>query len=101
MSVRAKRDLLLITAAVTKLAAREAKVLETEAAFVARTETRDPRVAKDKIKRLRTKSYPGVVKVYDTVLLSLETMRDMEVVAQDDELATKVEARIELIRAQR
>jgi len=55
----------------------------------------------DKIRRLRTKAYPGLVKVYDTVLLSLEGMRDMEAVSQDDELATKVEARIEFVRAQR
>ncbi|GAA5961477.1 hypothetical protein JCM3765_003596 [Sporobolomyces pararoseus] len=101
LSVRAKRDLLLIASAATKLASRETKVQETESAYIARTETRNPQVAQDKIRRLRTKAYPGIVKVYDTVLLSLETMRDMEVVAQDDELATKVEARIEYIRAQR
>jgi signal recognition particle subunit SRP68 len=62
---------------------------------------RNPQVAQDKIRRLRTKAYPGIVKVYDTVLLSLESMRDMEIVGQDDELATKVEARIEYTRAQR
>ncbi|GAA6024403.1 hypothetical protein JCM11491_003540 [Sporobolomyces phaffii] len=101
LSVRAKRDLLVIASATSKLAAREAKVVETESTYVARTETRNPQVAQDKIKRLRKKAYPGLVKVYDTVLLSLESMRDMEAVAQDDELATKVEARIEFVRAQR
>ncbi|GAA5897687.1 uncharacterized protein JCM6883_006784 [Sporobolomyces salmoneus] len=101
LSVRTKRDLLVISSAIRKLSARESKVLETESAYVARTETRNPQVAKDKIKRLRTKAYPGIVKVYDTVLLSLETMQEMEIVAQDDELATKVEARIEFVRAQR
>jgi len=101
LSVRAKRDLLLIASTSSKLAAREAKARETEAAYVSRTETRDPSVVEDKIRRLRTKAYPGLVKVYDTVLLSLEGMRDMEAVARDDELATKVEARIEVVRAQR
>ncbi|GAA5899553.1 hypothetical protein JCM5296_006943 [Sporobolomyces johnsonii] len=101
LAIRTKRDLLLIASTSSKLASREAKILQTEKTYVARTETRDPAVAEGKIQKLRTKAYPGLVKVYDTVLLSLEAMRDMEVVEQDDELATTVEARIEFIRAQR
>ncbi|GAA6063103.1 hypothetical protein JCM10212_003301 [Sporobolomyces blumeae] len=101
LSVRAKRDLLLIAATASKLSAREAKARQTEAAYVERTGARDPTVVEDKIRRLRTKTYPGLVKVFDTVLLSLEAIQDMDVVGQDDELATKVEARIEYVRAQR
>ncbi|GAA5953866.1 hypothetical protein JCM21900_005495 [Sporobolomyces salmonicolor] len=101
LAIRTKRDLLLIASTSFKLASRESKILQTEKTYVARTETRDPAIVKGKIQKLRTKAYPGLVKVYDTVLLSLEAMRDMEIVEQDDELATTVEARIEFIRAQR
>ncbi|GAA5926239.1 uncharacterized protein JCM15063_000223 [Sporobolomyces koalae] len=101
LAVRAKRDLLVIASAVAKLEAREAKALKTEESYIARTETRDSRVRQEKIQRLRTKAFPGNVKVYDTVLLSLEGMRDIEDVAQDDELATLVEARIDFVQAQR
>lgn len=58
-------------------------------------------MADGKIRRLRAKAYPGLVKVFDTILLSLEAMRDKEVVEQDDELASTVEARIAFVRAQR
>ncbi|GAA5889247.1 hypothetical protein JCM6882_000686 [Rhodosporidiobolus microsporus] len=101
LSVRTKRDLLLIASTLTKLSSREAKIAHAEETYVARTEMRDPAVAKGKVERLRAKAYPGLVKVYDGVLLSLEAMRDLEVVEQDDELATTAEARIAYIRAER
>ncbi|GAA5873588.1 hypothetical protein JCM8547_005624 [Rhodosporidiobolus lusitaniae] len=101
LSVRTKRDLLLVSSTLAKLASREAKIKHAEETYIARTETRDPAVAEGKIHRLRAKAYPGLVKVYDGILLSLESMRDMEVVEQDDELATTVEARIAFIRAER
>ncbi|GAA5823759.1 hypothetical protein JCM11251_003282 [Rhodosporidiobolus azoricus] len=100
-SVRTKRDLLLISSTLSKLASREAKIASAEEQYVSRTETRDPAVARGKVERLRAKAYPGLVKVYDTVLLSLEAMRDLEVVEQDDELATAAEARIAFVRAER
>ena len=101
LSVRAKRDLLLVASTAAKLAARERKIRHAEEAYTARTERRDPAVAEGKIKRLQAKVYPGLVKVFDTILLSFESMRDMEAVEQDDELATLVDARIAYIRAQR
>ncbi|BGO93770.1 hypothetical protein NBRC10512_004559 [Rhodotorula toruloides] len=101
LSIRIKRDLLVVSSASSKLAAREAKIRHVEQTYVARTETRNPAVADGKIRRLRAKAYPGLVKVFDTILLSLEAMRDKEVVEQDDELASTVEARIAFVRAQR
>mgnify|MGYP002477643702 CR=1 FL=1 len=101
LTVRLKRDLLLIASSASKLASREAKIHATEAAFVAQTGSRDPLVAEGKVRRLRAKAYPGLVKVFDTALLSLETLRDLEAVERDDELSTTVEARIALVRAQR
>lgn len=101
LSIRIKRDLLVVSSASSKLAAREAKIRHVEQTYIARTETRNPAVADGKIRRLRAKAYPGLVKVFDTILLSLEAMRDMEVVEQDDELASTVEARIAFVRAQR
>lgn len=101
LSVRAKRDLLLVASTTAKLSAREYKIRHAEEAYIARTERRDPAVAEAKIQRLRAKVYPGLVKVFDTVLLSFESMRDMEVVEQDDELATLVDARIAYVRALR
>ncbi|GAA5842003.1 hypothetical protein JCM9279_002753 [Rhodotorula babjevae] len=101
LTVRLKRDLLLIASSASKLASREAKIHATDAAFVAQTGSRDPLVAEGKVRRLRAKAYPGLVKVFDTALLSLETLRDLEAVERDDELSTTVEARIALVRAQR
>ncbi|TNY23241.1 hypothetical protein DMC30DRAFT_414283 [Rhodotorula diobovata] len=101
LTVRLKRDLLLISSSSSKLASREHKILATEAQFVAKTGKRDPSVAEGKIRRLRAKAYPGLVKVFDTALLSLEAMRDLEAVERDDELSTMVEARIARVRAQR
>ncbi|GAA6029079.1 hypothetical protein JCM8097_001583 [Rhodosporidiobolus ruineniae] len=101
LTVRTQRDLLLISSTLSKLAARETKIRHAEELHVARTQARDPAVAQGKLDRLRAKTYPGLVKVYDGVLLSLEAMRDMEVVEQDDELATTAEARIAYIRAER
>ncbi|GAA5981072.1 hypothetical protein JCM11641_001445 [Rhodosporidiobolus odoratus] len=100
-SVRTKRDLLLISSTLSKLASREAKIEHAESAYIAKTQTRDPSVTESKIARLRAKTYPGLVKVYDSVLIALEGMRDMEEVEKDDELATKVEARIAWVRAER
>lgn len=101
LAVRAKRDLLLVASTQAKLAARERKILHAEEAYVAQTERRDPAVAEGKIKRLRAKVYPGLIKVFDTILLSFEGMRDMEAVEQDDDLATLVEARISYVGALR
>ncbi|BGP50455.1 signal recognition particle subunit srp68 [Rhodotorula kratochvilovae] len=101
LSVRLKRDLLLIASSASKLATREAKIHAAETAFVAQTGARDPAVAEGKIRRLRAKALPGLVRVFDTALLSLEAMRDLEAVEMDDELSTTVEARIALVRAQR
>ncbi|GAA6013571.1 hypothetical protein JCM10207_004778 [Rhodosporidiobolus poonsookiae] len=101
LSLRTKRDLLLIASARSKLSARESKLDQAEAAYVARTQRRDPAVKEGKVSRLRRKAYPGLVKVFDGVLLSLEAMRDLEVVEEDDELATAVEARIAYVRAER
>ncbi|BGP18641.1 hypothetical protein JCM10213_004191 [Rhodosporidiobolus nylandii] len=101
LSVRTKRDLLLIASTLSKLSSREAKIAHAEENFVARTSSRNPAVAQGKVDRLRAKTYPGLVKVYDSVLLALEGMRDMEEIEGDDELATTVEARIALIRAER
>ncbi|GAA6005102.1 uncharacterized protein JCM10292_005567 [Rhodotorula paludigena] len=101
LSVRTKRDLHLIASSLSKLASREHKLRATEAAYVSQTQSRDPAVLEGKLRRLRAKAYPGIVKVYDTVLLSLEAMRDLEAVEQDDELATRIEARIALVRAHR
>ncbi|GAA5991718.1 hypothetical protein JCM10908_001108 [Rhodotorula pacifica] len=101
LAVRVKRDLLLVASTEAKLAARELKIRHAEEAYTARTERRDPAVAEGKIKRLRTKVYPGLIKVFDTILLSFESMRDMEAVEQDDELATLVDARIAYTRAVR
>ncbi|BGP02174.1 signal recognition particle subunit SRP68 [Rhodotorula toruloides] len=101
LSIRIKRDLLVVSSASSKLAAREAKIRHVEQTYIARTETRNPAVADGKTRRLLAKTYPGLVKVFDTILLSLEAMRDMEVVEQDDELASTVESRIAFVRAQR
>lgn len=101
LAVRAKRDLLLVASTKARLAGRESKIRHAEEAYVAQTEKRDPAVAEGKIKRLRAKVYPGLVKVFDTILLSFEAMRDMEVVEVDDELAGLVEARIAYVRAVR
>ncbi|GAA5825291.1 hypothetical protein JCM3770_000901 [Rhodotorula araucariae] len=101
LSVRLKRDLLLIASSESKLAVREAKIRAAEAAFVAQTGARDPSVAEGKVRRVRAKALPGLVRVFDTALLSLEAMRDLEAVEMDDELSTTVEARIALVRAKR
>lgn len=101
LAVRVKRDLLLIHDTESKLAAREAKILETEQNFVLKTGAKDPKKAEAKIRKQRARVFPGLVKVYDGIVQSLEQMRDLDVVEQDGELGVTVEARIAFVRALR
>ncbi|KAI5474494.1 signal recognition particle subunit SRP68, partial [Pseudohyphozyma bogoriensis] len=101
LSIRTKRDLLLIDDTQSKLASRETKIRAKEADFVSETGAKDPKVAETKIKKQRARVYPGLVKVYDGIVLNLEQMRDLEAVEQDGDLAATVEARIAFVKASR
>ncbi|KAM0790647.1 hypothetical protein ACM66B_004507 [Microbotryomycetes sp. NB124-2] len=101
LAVRIKRDLLLVQDTAAKLDARELKIRETDREYVAKTGRRDEDKADRKIRKQRARMYPSIVKLYDSVIQSLEQMRDLEAVEQDGELATKVEARIASARASR
>ncbi|KAK4056954.1 signal recognition particle subunit srp68 [Microbotryomycetes sp. JL221] len=101
LAVRIKRDLLLVQDTALKLSSREAKIKDKELEYITKTGHRNERKAEQKIKRQRSRLYPSIVKLYDNVVQSLEQMRDLEAVEQDDELALKVEARIDFALASR
>lgn len=101
LSVRIKRDLLLVKDTSAKLEAREVKIRAKERDFVATTGVRNEDKADKKIRKQRARTYPSIVKLYDGIVQSLETMRDLESVEQDGDLASKVEARIAMARASR
>ena len=101
LSIRTKRNLLIIEYSKAKLAAREVKIAEAEADYLAKTGSKDPKAAANKVRKHRAKVYPSLVKLYENIIQSLEQMRDLEVVEQDGELAATVEARIAFVRAWR
>ncbi|KAK4704893.1 signal recognition particle subunit SRP68, partial [Phenoliferia sp. Uapishka_3] len=101
LAIRIKRDLLLLGDTESKLKAREAKIADRERDFVATNGTKDPNKADVKVRKQRARVYPGLVKIYDGVLQSLEQMRELDVVEEDGELGVAVEARIAFIKALR
>lgn len=101
LSVRTKRDLLLIEDTSSKLESREAKIREKEREYIIKTGSRDEDEAEKKVRKHRARVYPSLVKIYDGIVQSLEQMRDLEAVEQDGDLAAKVEARIAFVRAAR
>ncbi|KAL8293159.1 hypothetical protein RQP46_000853 [Phenoliferia psychrophenolica] len=101
LAIRIKRDLLLIDSTTSKLASREAKIVDRERAFVAATGAKDPKKADAKVRKQHARVYPGIVKIYDGILQSLEQMRELDVVEQDGELGGAVEARIAFVKASR
>lgn len=101
LSVRTKRDLLLIEDTSSKLESREAKIREKEREYIIKTGSRDEDKAEKKVRKHRARVYPSLVKIYDGIVQSLEQMRDLEAVEQDGDLAAKVEARIAFVRASR
>jgi signal recognition particle subunit SRP68 len=66
---------------------------------VLQTGKRDPKVLETKLRKARGKVYPGLVRIYDGVIRSLEQMRDLDIVENDGDLAALVEARIAFISA--
>ncbi|KAM0753415.1 hypothetical protein T439DRAFT_322324 [Meredithblackwellia eburnea MCA 4105] len=101
LSVRTKRDLLLISTTSIKLQSRLQRILNREAQFVAKTQSKDPKKAATKMSKLKVRVLPGMVKVGEGVVRSLEQMRELESVESDGELAVLVEARIAFARASR
>lgn len=101
LSVRTKRDLLLIADTSSKLATREERIRTKDREYVARTGERNEGLADKKLRKQRARVYPSLVKIYDGIVLSLEQMRDLEPVEQDGDLATLVEARNAAVLASR
>ena len=54
-----------------------------------------------KIRKQHARVFPGLVKIYDGILQSLEQMRELDVVEQDGELGVSVDARVAFVKASR
>lgn len=101
LSVRIKRDLLLIEDTSSKLNLKIQKIQRTASNLLNKTGTVDSKFTELKVNKQKAKVYPSLIRIYENIILSLEKMRDLEIVEKDAELAATVEARVAFIRASR
>lgn len=99
LSLRVSRDEALLSSTLAKLKHREAKAAQTKRA------KQSPGAANEvteAICRRRVKTYPVLVKLLDTMLQSLEQIRELDIVEEDSaDLASHVDAKIAFEKARR
>ena len=54
-----------------------------------------------KLRKNQAKTWPGVVRIFDGVVDSLEKIRDVDLVEVDGELSSMIEGRIAFVKATR
>lgn len=101
LSVRVKRDLLLVDTTTAKLAGKESAILAAESAYLEAHGAVDRTCAQQKVEKQRARAYPGLVKLWEGVIASLEGIREIEQVEEDGDLSSEVEARVALAKAHR
>lgn len=98
LSIRSKRDLLLISSALSKLEGKEVAAIEKASNS---NQINSRKLLETKLNKLRAKAYPGIIKIYDGVVSGLEKMRELDGVEGDGELSARVEARLAYANAKR
>lgn len=101
LSVLTKRDLLLISHAEVSLSNKLSKLITKEAEYLTKYGKEDKSKREKKERRVKARVGPGLCKIYDGVLLRLEQMRDLDLVENDGDLSSGVEARIAFVKAKK
>lgn len=101
LSLRISRDENLLASSLAKLKHREQKATTAQATRASRS-ANATRASEDTVARRRAKTLPVLVKLLDTILQSLEQIRELDIVEEDSaDLASQVDAKIAFLKARR
>ena len=101
-TVRIARDLLLISSTLNTLNSKLSKIQLAEQKKIADlTVTINPEHLTAKVNKQKAKVYPGVVRLFDSILEGMEKVIDLECVERDGELSAIIDGRINLVKAKR
>lgn len=93
--------MLLIETTQRKLAHKERAIAEAEATVLRTKGKVNPAIARRKLERVQAKALPGIAKLWDAVVAGLEGVREIEVVEEDGDWVSQVEAQVAKAKAER